>query len=296
MRRNYLMFETTREADLEGERSLVTLTVELNDECGNGHCDFGVTFEARSMDSGKVWMRWRAENDEIRRIFPEYGMFIDLHMRTWDGMPLYPVANGMFHMKEWSREDVKEHMRITDDEYDRLRMATDDKEYFRYLLYGLGIVDRWKDEGLAAIKELERLTGDEWENPYGDNERKRMVPLTEEEREGIEKRVAEGYYTPEAIEDRRRARDREKMEKDLKYENDRYDEELRTAGINHAINVALIKVGAPTIAGIYYGHEKKVVINWSKDKRKATKEQYMRFMKEIDMEMLPEDVTFTFNE
>ena len=34
-----------------------------------------------------------------------------------------------------------------------------------YLLYTLGIVDRWEQESLKAIKQLEALTGNTWENP-----------------------------------------------------------------------------------------------------------------------------------
>lgn len=49
---------------------------------------------------------------------------------------------------------------ITETEYDILRDSVEDKEYFKYLLYTLGIVDRWKQESLKAIKQLEALTGD----------------------------------------------------------------------------------------------------------------------------------------
>ena len=46
------------------------------------------------------------------------------------------------------------YLRITETEY-----SAEDKAYFTYLLYTLGIVDRWEQESLKAIKQLEALTG-----------------------------------------------------------------------------------------------------------------------------------------
>ena len=49
-------------------------------------------------------------------------------------------------------------MRITETEYNLLYQA-EDKQYFKYLLYTLGIVERWKRESNEALKKLEELTG-----------------------------------------------------------------------------------------------------------------------------------------
>lgn len=74
----------------------------------------------------------------------------------------------------------------------------EDKEYFKYLLYTLGIVDRWKQESLKAIKQLEALTGNTWENPYKPENEHFALKLTDE----TENRIKDGYYTSEAIQAR----------------------------------------------------------------------------------------------
>ena len=64
------------------------------------------------------------------------------------------------------------------------------KQHFKYLLYTLGIVERWYDESKAAIKDLEALTGRICENPYEYGEERWYIEaLTEEELYEINKRL-----------------------------------------------------------------------------------------------------------
>lgn len=59
-----------------------------------------------------------------------------------------------------------EYLRISDKEYSKLSEAVDDKVYFKYLLFNLGIVDRWERESYELLVELEDLCGKKWVNPY----------------------------------------------------------------------------------------------------------------------------------
>lgn len=93
-------------------------------------------------------------------------------------------------------------MRITETEYNLLYQA-EDKQYFKYLLYTLGIVERWKRESNEALKKLEELTGQTWENPYKPENERFTLKLTDEERTLIENRIKDGYYTSEAIQVRK---------------------------------------------------------------------------------------------
>ena len=61
-------------------------------------------------------------------------------------------------MKNSSKETVIDYLRITETEYNLL-CQSEDKQYFKYLLYSMGIVNRWNEESKAAIKDLEALTG-----------------------------------------------------------------------------------------------------------------------------------------
>lgn len=57
----------------------------------------------------------------------------------------------------------------------------------------LGIVERWKRESNEALKKLEELTGQTWENPYKPENERFTLKLTDEERTTITNRINDGY-------------------------------------------------------------------------------------------------------
>lgn len=67
-------------------------------------------------------------------------------------------------------------------EYVELYKASGDKMYFKYMLFNLGIVDRWKRESDELIAELEDLRGKKWVNPYTPEKERFTLTLTDEER------------------------------------------------------------------------------------------------------------------
>ena len=98
-------------------------------------------------------------HDEIAKYVPELAKFIPLHCCNHYGAPMYPVENGMYHIKNSDKSVAIEYLRISDKEYSKLSEAVDDKMYFKYLLFNLGIVDRWKRGSDELIAELEDLCG-----------------------------------------------------------------------------------------------------------------------------------------
>ena len=108
---------------------------------------------------------------------------------------MYPVENGFYHITNSSKETAINYLRITETEYNLLHQA-EDKQYFKYLLYMLGIVERWKRESNEALKKLEELTGQTWENPYKPENERFTLKLTDEERTTITNRINDGYYSP----------------------------------------------------------------------------------------------------
>lgn len=116
---------------------------------------------------------------------------------------MYPVDNGMYHIKNSGMSVAMEYLRISKQECVELYKASEDKLYFKYLLFNLGIVDRWKRESEELIAELEKLCGKKWVNPYKPEEERFVLTLTDEERLLIEERIKAGYYSAESIEKRR---------------------------------------------------------------------------------------------
>lgn len=115
-------------------------------------------------------------------------MFVDLHLSNHYGAPMYPVGNGFYHIKNSSKETAIKYLRITEKEYNLLNQA-EDEQYFKYLLYALGIVERWKRESNEALKKLEKLTGQIWENPYKPENERFTLKLTDEERTTITNKI-----------------------------------------------------------------------------------------------------------
>lgn len=111
---------------------------------------------------------------------------------------MYAVENGYYFLNKEPKEKVISYLRITEEEYNALHGAGD-KSYFKFLLYTLSIVARWKEEADTAIKELEALTGCKWVNPYEYDKERKHISITEEEVSDINNKIETGYYTPEAI-------------------------------------------------------------------------------------------------
>lgn len=142
------------------------VVVKLSDECKNGHQDFSIT--------GIEWEKGKAHNyrnrihggacgDDIASRFPEFEIFNRLHLCDYNGVPMYPVGNGMYNIKRMKKEDFCSYYRITEAHYDILKDCIDKREYL-YYLYELGIVDSWKAEATEAIKILEQWTGEKFVN------------------------------------------------------------------------------------------------------------------------------------
>ena len=141
------------------------VVVKLSDDCKNGHQYFSLT--------GKEWEKGKALTgrsivsgacgDDIASRFPEFEIFNRLHLCDYNGVPPYPVSNGMYNIKRMKKEDFCSYYRIPEAHYDILKDCVNEREYL-YYLYELGIVDSWKAEATEAIKILEEWTGEKFVN------------------------------------------------------------------------------------------------------------------------------------
>ena len=93
MKRNYLHFRAEKKL---GDK-IIEVEVRLDDECKNGHADFGIT--------GIVYNKSKSERNiiaagcchkEILKAFPELKCFVDLHLSDSQGTPMYAVENGYY--------------------------------------------------------------------------------------------------------------------------------------------------------------------------------------------------------
>lgn len=272
----------------------IDVKVRLDDDCRNGHADFGITATIYEKDKYGVWKWCMAGccHEQIAVAFPELCPFIALHLCDAKGAPMYAQGNGFYHLRNSSKEVTMSELRITQQEYDRFLREAEDQLYFTYLLQTMGIPARWEEEARAAIKQLEELTEEQFEDT---SVRYQFTPLTEEEFQLVETRIAEGYYLPANIKKRRHeallAAKRKKIE-DLKThaanEKAKIDQEL-------AVKLHVLRCGMPLDNFIYYDHRNTGVFNWRDYASKndiVTQEQFDRFLKKVDYSKLPAGIEF----
>lgn len=198
----------------------------------------------------------------------------------------------MYHIKNSDKSVAIEYLRISDKEYSKLSEAVDDKMYFKYLLFNLGIVDRWKRESGELIAELEDLCGKKWVNPYKPEEERFTLTLTDEERLLIEERIKAGYYSAENIEKRREEAHKAKMLKKRTEICERYDKVIREAETDKKIMLCVFDYGLSTDNVIYYNHTNTLSFNWRDYGEKITQEEFDDFVNNVDRSQLPEGIKF----
>lgn len=245
-----------------GNTYKVITTIKLHDECKNGTCSWSITgILQQKKGNGRFY---DIGYSCILKASPKLKMFVDLHLCDWHGTPLYPVENGYYFLQK-DKKQAKGYLRVTDEEMEILSKC-DNKEYFKYQLFALGIVERWQEESRKAIQALEELTGDVWVNPYTESaiqERQEAKRIAE-----IEKRKNEVIKTFE------KRTNKETKEKDVK--------------------LAILGAGLLSDNYLYSVEDNNVVFNYYRYHDKVTEEEYNNMLKNIDYSLLPEGIKFEF--
>lgn len=251
----------------------VDVEIRLNDECGNGVQNFAITASIYEWTNLRRAGRPRHVmigpcHEEILAVFPEFRPFVRLHLADYTGTPLYPVANGYYHltngfgnMKRGNPEfEAKfcECYRITPEQFAALANAASQTHY-GMLLFELGIRDQWQDQASKAIQELEALTGKTFEI---DSKRTQWDGPTSEEIEAETERFANGYYTAEAVEARATAKVAEYAE-GLRADCQKLKDQ---AELTYQVKREVLRVGGIVAAKncIFYNHNKWLAFNWER--------------------------------
>ena len=280
-----------------GTKMKIVAEVSLDDDCHNKHCDFSITcmiYEIKGSGKLKEYMGGCC-HEEIAKHFPELKKFIQLHLCSHGGEPMYPVENGIFHIINSAPSVAMEYLRITPAEFLELSKYLDEKLYFKYLLFKLGIVNRWKKEADEFIAFLEEKTGKKWVNPYSFEEERHRLLLTDEERMEVEKRISENGYTAEALEERRSRKLHEKLKKQAEGVMSDYEHGLEKLNAEKETLLHILNCGVPLDNVIYYKHSDKAEFNWRSYEKKVSKEDFERIVESRNGK-LPEFVNFTYQD
>lgn len=291
---NKLIYRQTNYFIENEENYKITTTVSLDDDCHNKICDWGVTADIRWENKNGIYKEYAGGccHDKIAKHCPDLAKFIPLHCCNHYGAPMYPVENGIYHVRRSGMSVAMKYLRISEQECVELYKASEDELYFKYQLFNLGIVDRWKRESEELIAELEKLCGKKWVNPYKPEEERFVLTLTDEERSLIEERIKAGHYSSENIEKRRVEAHKAKMAAKRAEICERYDKKIRQAEAEKKIILCVFDYGLPINNVIYYPHTNTLSFNWNDYGGKITQEEFDDFVNNVDRSQLPEGIKF----
>lgn len=281
-----------------GKNYRISVEASLDDDCHNMTCDFSITGNVYEQKGNGQWVHYAGGciHDRIVRHFPELKKFVPLHLSNYLGQPMYPEANGQYHIKKSGIKVAMKYLRCLPEEFSSLSFycEKEDRPYFKYLLYKLGLVDRWKKEADEFIKFLEEKTGNEWENPYRPEEERFVLRMTEEERKKIEQKEREDFYSIDNVTARIEERRRLKNEAIRNKVIEDFDEKCKKAIEERDVMLYIFDSGLPLNNVIFYNHTKEVVFNWSDIESQITKSQFDEFLSKVDYSKLPKGVTFRY--
>lgn len=291
------------------------IKIKLNDECRNGHEDFSIT--ADIYESGRE-AGGGCCHEHILELRPDLKPFVDLHLATWQGVPMHATANAFYWFAGFvpevgalvqyhggsgssaktadeCRRIFADMIRATPEQVAAIltQLPRTERE-LQAVLEDLNFPQQWQTEARAAIAQLEGWTGKQFESKAT---RGHWEPLTAEHRALIAERRASGYYSPEQI----AARDAEKIAsaKAKELADIRQDVEKATEKLNRKAQVAVYMVERYFRSFqnfIYYDHTNTIAVNWTNTEKLITREEFDRIVAEADLSALPTDIKFQWQE
>lgn len=293
------------------------INVRLDDQCKNGHEDFAITADVWEMDSRNCWRESMGGccHEHILSIAPEFKPFIDLHLSTYEGIPMHAASNafywfcGMFadglgsQYHGGSGRDGKSELECRRIFADLIRASEEqvgalmalcprNQQEMQYALESLDFPSQWKAQADEATALLESWTG---ENFTSQATRKTWEPLAPEVVALIEERKASGYYLPEQVAARdAEKRANEKAAKIAAIEAD-FSKSVEKLAKKKQVALYFVKHGHGENF-IFYDHTNEIHFNWTSGSKLWTREEFEQFKGGAIMDELPENVTFTFQD
>lgn len=263
----------------EGE--YIKVEIRLNDECNNGFNEFAIT--------GKKGQMCGCIHEEILKYFPEFKIFVDLHLRDVKGVPMYPVINGFYFLKNKKINKLQQHLNCNEEELNIIKNATSEKE-FAYLIHKCGLMKKWEEEAKKGIEKLEKLTGETFENDKG----REKEFLSIEEIKEFEEKDENDYFSTEQVRERIEKQEEEKR-KNLIIELEE-EKRQKIEKIENEYNMYIHLAEITTCRNYAYDSFKnELVFNWLRY-NKISQEEFIDILNKIDYSKLPKDINITIKE
>lgn len=259
---------------------IIEISARLNDECKNGHEDFGLTYNMwEEVVSGRTWCAGgcAAGNDDptVRQAIEQlgFGPVERVHLSDMNGVPMYPTANAIYHAKNSGFEVFRDYLRLTDEEAKQAFYIDDELGLYVWLLDN-GIIDRWKNEANEAIKAIINGRDIEFESTATKKQGHWYfkVEPTKERLDGQRYIIQTGYYNCDNYDQHRQEENLQEVRKKLSIEYHEKQIEKAKAEIRlkkaflAMIEEHLTEFSDPvTVADnwIFYDHRSEIVFNWN---------------------------------
>lgn len=154
--------------------NMIYVSIRLDDECKNGHQDFAITgdvYKAGRPKTDSNYLMGGCIHEEILKAFPQFKIFVDLHLCDYKGIPMHCSANGFYNLTNGFNNTKPENAnfkakfceeyRVTPEQFDSLN-TTKNEVQFALMLEDLKIFEQWEQQANEAIKILEELTGNKF--------------------------------------------------------------------------------------------------------------------------------------
>ena len=210
-------------------------------------------------------------------------------------MPMHMISNIKFAIDNNKIDAICRYLGISDVMAKELICWGEEIDYLKYFLEENDIIYHLRSKADKAIKMLEELTNDEFENPdvLGIYD---YMPLDNDTKEKIKKLHENGYFTMDNVIKRRDEKIKELNLKFLEKEKMKLEKEKREIDNEIKVLEYLCDEGISLNNHAYLRSVNVLAINLYKNRENAmSEEDYKRFLDSVDYSKLPTGIEFEFN-
>lgn len=234
-------------------------------------------------------------HEEILKYFPEFKTFVQMNGYSSYGIPAHMLSNLKFAIDNNEIDTICGYLDISEEMAKELICWGEEIKFIKYFLEQNDIICHLRSKANKAIKMLEELTGDKFDNPdiLGIYD---YMPLDNDTKEKIKKMHENGYFTMDNVIKRRDEKIKELNLKFLEKEKMKLEKEKREIDNEIKVLEYLCDEGINLNNHAYLRSVNVLSINLFKYRENAMSEDdYKRFLDNVDYSKLPTGIKFEFN-
>lgn len=293
MKKFWLEYTETKQI---GKNTFIDVEIGLRYIKENGYSYFYATGEKYNLNGGiKNVFEFGSIHDEIVKYFPEFKIFVNLHGNDSYGMPEYMLSNLKFEIDNGKIAAIRRTLGISEGMAKEIICWGEEIDYMKYFLEENGIIYHLRSKANKAIKMLEELTGNEFDNPdiLGIYD---YIPLCKEVKDRIKNLHEKGYFTIDNVIKRRGEKIREIQMQRLESEKKKLESEKKEIDNEIQVLQYLFDKGIKIDCHAYLRSVNILSINLLKNGEGVmTENEYKDFIKSVDYSKLPKNISFEFN-